>query len=231
MFSREEARELLSMIEEAYQTLGNQSARAAYDDSLSATAGDGPAPAFAGASSAEPTAMPSLDQAFAPVPEAAMAMAGKAGLAKNPPEAGALNHEALPDFSLSDGDASQVEFVVRKREAAKAALPSGQGRTSLSTYKIDEAVEAEIAARDEWDGAFLGKVRAYKNVSLDKLSDATRVSRAYLAAVEASDFRALPAPVFVRGFVAQTARILGLDEARVATSYMKLLKAASGAKK
>jgi cytoskeletal protein RodZ len=45
------------------------------------------------------------------------------------------------------------------------------------------------------------------------------------------DWKNLPAPVFVRGFVAQTARILGLDEAKVATSYMKLLKVASGAKK
>lgn len=193
MFSKEEARELVQLIEDAYQTLGNQSSRKAYDDS---------------------SANGSAHYVAVAVPMAA----------PQPPIAPLepVRHDSLPDFVLSEPKPATV---------AAHLPPPPQGRTSLSTYQIVEAVEAEIAAREDWDGAFLMKVRTYKNVSIDKLSDATRVSRGYLSAVEGDDFKNLPAAVFVRGFVAQTARILGLDEAKVAGSYVKLLKAASGARK
>ena len=192
MFSKEEARELVRMIEEAYQILGNQAARRKYDDSVGAP------------------------------PEAA-------------PAADASAHAALPDLAFRDADggfaAGNGEFNVRTLDAPKPSLAPGQGRTSLSTYKIDDAIEAEIADRGEWDGAFVARVRQYKNVTLEKMSEATRVSRAYLSALEADDYANLPAQVFVRGFVAQCARILGLDENKVAGSYMKRFKAAAGAKK
>jgi cytoskeletal protein RodZ len=35
----------------------------------------------------------------------------------------------------------------------------------------------------------------------------------------------LPAPVFIRGYVVQMSKMLGLDEKKVADSYMKVLKA------
>jgi cytoskeletal protein RodZ len=38
------------------------------------------------------------------------------------------------------------------------------------------------------------------------------------------DLANLPAQVFIRGYVVQISKLLGLDEKRVADSYMKLLK-------
>lgn len=60
------------------------------------------------------------------------------------------------------------------------------------------------------------------------MSEATRISRTYLMAVEGNDYKSLPAAVFVRGFVVQMARVLGLDENKVASSYMKMFKAGGG---
>lgn len=118
--------------------------------------------------------------------------------------------------------------MVRKKEAPKPNLPAGTGRTQFSTYKLDDNFEIELSNAADWDGAILQKVRLYKNVSIDKMSEATRISRTYLMAVETNDYKNLPAAVFVRGFVVQMARVLGLDENKVASSYIKRFKAGGG---
>jgi curved DNA-binding protein CbpA len=137
--------------------------------------------------------------------------------------------QPVPSQEVSSGrlpDGS--EFVVRKRESSKPNLPPGMGRTAFGTYKVDAAFDAEIAAETEFDGGTLQKVRTYKSLTLDQLSEATRISRTYLAAVEANDYKNLPAAVFVRGFVVQMSRVLGLDDQKVANAYMKKFKAGGG---
>jgi curved DNA-binding protein CbpA len=116
------------------------------------------------------------------------------------------------------------DYVVRKKKGA-AALAPGMGKTQFSTYKVDSNMESEISSTDNFTGPLLKKIRSYKQVSLDHICDATRISRHYLIAVEEEDVKNLPAPVFVRGYVVHIAKLLGLDENKVASSYMKNLKA------
>jgi curved DNA-binding protein CbpA len=103
-------------------------------------------------------------------------------------------------------------------------VPEGFARTRLSVYEVKTEVENEMVSQKIIDGPFLRKVRQYKNINLDQLSKETRISRSYLAAVESDDFEALPAAVFVRGFVAQVARVLGLNENTATQSYMSRFK-------
>lgn len=105
-----------------------------------------------------------------------------------------------------------------------SSVPEGFAKTRLSVYEVKPEVEQEVKGQTVFDGPFLRKVRQYKNINLDQLSKETRISRSYLAAVEADDFEALPAAVFVRGFVAQIARVLGLSEAAATQSYMSRFK-------
>ena len=212
MFSPEEARELLRLIEEAYSVLGNNLLRRNYDDAL--RSGNAPQPG-AGAAPVASTMMPGATppptitappQPVAPSPAAI-----------------ASQHQSLPDFSTPEKPVPSAP-----KKLAHEPLPPGMGRTSLSTYKIDDAFEAEIKNAADFDGNFLQKVRLYRNISIDRMSDSTRISRPYLMAVETNDYKALPAAVFVRGFVVQVARALGLDENKVATSYIKLFKAGGG---
>ncbi len=116
------------------------------------------------------------------------------------------------------------EFTVRRREAT-TGLPSDTGKCPLGTYKIDLAMEQEIATQTEFDGLFIQKVRLYKQVSLEKLSVSSRIGKTYLIALESNDFKNLPATVFLRGFLVQVAKQLGLDEAKVVASYMGRAKA------
>lgn len=116
------------------------------------------------------------------------------------------------------------DFTVRRRESG-SLLPSDTGKCPLGTYKIDVAMEQEIATQTEFDGLFIQKVRLYKQVSLEKLSVSSRIGKTYLIALESNDFKNLPATVFLRGFLVQVAKQLGLDEAKVVASYMGLAKA------
>jgi hypothetical protein len=198
MFSKEEARELMRMIEEAYAVLGNGAERRNYDQTLGK------------AEAQQPVAQ-------TPAPQVVQTTQASA-------------QSSMPDYSATEvaTSAGNDAYVVRKRETPKPTLPPGTGRTPMSTYNIKDDVEQEITQTEEWDGALLKKIRTYKAVTIEQVSEATRISKTYLNAVEKDDFAALPAPVFVRGFVVQIARILGLNENKVATSYLKNLKAKSG---
>lgn len=62
-------------------------------------------------------------------------------------------------------------------------------------------------------GELLRHARAYKGVSLRDAERATRISRHYLAALEAHDFEQLPPMAYSRGIVRNYAQYLGLDPA------------------
>lgn len=157
IFSDQEARELLSMIEEAYSILGNKTLRNIYDQRL-------------------------------------------LGQSK-------INPEDLTYDSILN--ASRLIFQESKVDTKKA------------TFTRNEEMEKEISNCENWNGDMLKKVREYKNITLEKLSDIIKVNSFYIKAIEAMTPNNLPAPVFVRGYVIQMAKELGLDAKHVADSYMK----------
>ena len=81
-------------------------------------------------------------------------------------------------------------------------------RTRFGVYELNTDFENEMTNIEECDGSFIQKIRQYKKVSLEQLADATRISKSNLNALESNGYEALPAPVFVRGFVLQVARTL-----------------------
>ena len=240
MFSAEEARELLRLIDEAYNVLSNQGTRKAYDESLSSSGSKVLSPLGGGFSKSAP--VDSAPQATYSQPanmatnsyssqNAAASSSNASSSSSQYSSSGSSSASASkpPPISQNAFDSnSGSEYEVKKRESTKPSLPAGTGRTSLSTYKLDDSFETEISEAIEFDGGFLQRVRLYKNISIDKMSDATRISRPYLMAVETNDYKSLPAAVFVRGFIVQVARQLGLDEQKAAASYMKLFKAGGG---
>lgn len=58
-------------------------------------------------------------------------------------------------------------------------------------------------------GSYLRGLREQKNISLEEISKATRVSVRQLQALESDDTAGLPAPVFVRGFIRAYCHALG----------------------
>lgn len=84
--------------------------------------------------------------------------------------------------------------------------------------------ESEVAAKKDWTGDDLRKLREYKQLSLEELTDITKINPWYIAAIETMDAKNLPVEVFVRGYVIQIAKALGAKEKIVAESYMRLFR-------
>ena len=157
IFSDQEARELLSMIEEAYSILGNKTLRNIYDQRL-------------------------------------------LGQSK-------INPEDLTYDSILN--------------ASRLIFHQPPVDTKNAPFTRNEEMQKEISIGENWNGDMLKKVREYKNVTLEKLSEIIKVNSFYIKAIEAMTPNNLPAPVFVRGYVIQMAKELGLNGKLVADSYMK----------
>ncbi len=90
----------------------------------------------------------------------------------------------------------------------------GNGR-SLSK-ELSKEIEDEV----EWTGTFVRKLRDARNISLEELSEHTKISKTYLNAIEEEDYTKLPAPVYLRGFLIQIARFLKLPAERLTSAYL-----------
>jgi hypothetical protein len=157
IFSEDEAREMLGLVEEAFAVLGNKSLRTSYDEKMSLTVGK-------------------------------------------------------PN-SVDKQSARMKGLDIPKKNAF-----------SKPTYDTNEELEKEIRSCQDWSGEMLKKVRVYKNWKVDALAELTKISGFYITAIECIEPKNLPAPVFVRGYVAQLSRVLGLEEKVVCDSYMKHFK-------
>jgi DnaJ-class molecular chaperone len=91
-------------------------------------------------------------------------------------------------------------------------------------YPVDPVFEQEIEQATEFSGEFLKKIREYKGVSLERMSEMTKVSKTYLKNMEECNMKNLPAVVYVRGFIFQYAKCLKLNPELVATSYIHFIK-------
>ncbi len=69
-------------------------------------------------------------------------------------------------------------------------------------------------------GEELRRERLIREVSLEEISAATKISIRLLIALEASDLAKLPAPVFTRGFIRSYSRHLGLDPDEMVNAYL-----------
>jgi cytoskeletal protein RodZ len=85
---------------------------------------------------------------------------------------------------------------------------------------VESSLAHEIAQEVEWRGPFLRKVREARRISIEEMSNITKVTKSYLLAIEEENFPRLPAPVFMRGFVTQMAKVLKLPHDQVAAAYM-----------
>lgn len=97
-------------------------------------------------------------------------------------------------------------------------LPTA-GRATRSLAEKTALLE-EIEREVEWKGPFLRKLRESRNISIEELSDHTKISKTYLLAIEDENFAKLPAAVFLRGFVIQIAKLLKLPHEKVAAAYL-----------
>lgn len=165
IFSEEEARSMLGLVEEAYSVLGNKSLRSLYDEKL----------------------------------------------------------------LLASSKSPEINADSLKLRVPTNTLPK-KSTFVRPIFKVDPTFEDKIRACSEWTGEMLKKVREYKGWTIEGLAETTKISGYYIAGIEAVNPKALPAAVYVRGYVSQICKTLALEERKVCDSYMKLFKQSLGSK-
>src|SRR5262245_49204132 len=68
-------------------------------------------------------------------------------------------------------------------------------------------------------GDRLRREREMRGITLDEITESTKISRRHLEALESEHFDQLPGGVFNKGFVRAYARFLGIDEDRAVADY------------
>jgi cytoskeletal protein RodZ len=197
VFSREETESMLQNIENSYMVLSNPEKRRAYDEAQGFRPASAAAPAFSG------------DRAAAPADPFA-------------------SHDAMSaTFSsaqLASLTASHYPEQAPQAQAARTQIiqtlhpPADSGFTD-----IDQAIKNE----QFWTGPGIRRVREAKRISLEDLSDFTRISRTYLHALEEENYSKLPAVVYVRGFLQQVSRRLKLPGDLVTRQYLDRMRTAA----
>lgn len=112
--------------------------------------------------------------------------------------------------------------AVSKNEDAQPKV-KGYLEPKIQKYKVDSEIEDEILNQTNFDGPFLRKVREYRRITLDDISQHTKISKTYFEMIECEEFSRFPALVYMRGFLKEYVKYLKLDPTKVCNSYLERL--------
>ncbi len=98
-----------------------------------------------------------------------------------------------------------------------AIRPRELGRQEAQTRL--QLPQPELDATTEFSGALLKRLRETAGVELLEIAERSKIGIAHLRAIEAENWKALPAPVYLRGFLVEYARFLRLDIALVVQTF------------
>jgi len=127
--------------------------------------------------------------------------------------------QGVASFESRPKDTVQYEDFGSNLIEAKVSKLTAQKKFGLE-YEENTEFEREIQNTTDFTGAFLKKIREYKNVSVERMAEMTRISKTHLTALENEELSKLPADVYVRGYVFQYAKVLKLNPDVVAPSYL-----------
>jgi hypothetical protein len=145
-----------------------------------------------------------------------------------------FSNSSLATYSMLSAD-ERTELLGRIDEAFMrisnaaadlAASPARPGEDELDAALAGLKTPTDLVGDP---GAFLRHHRLVSGLTLEQVSVETKVRPNLLAAIEKEEWSKLPAPVFVRGFVLQVARLLQLDEPdRLAAAYVAKMRIEAG---
>jgi curved DNA-binding protein CbpA len=102
--------------------------------------------------------------------------------------------------------------------------PRGANETAAEIDAPLERMNIALGAQEEATGEFLRKAREASGVDLRSISHETKIGVTMLGYIEEERLDRLPVEVYLRNFVRQYARCLGLEDERIARSYVARIR-------
>jgi curved DNA-binding protein CbpA len=209
LYTDEENQEILALISRAYETLFNPELRREYDAFLESLEREGTPHREARAN-------------LQPRPSSLRPPPGAVRPRTTPGTAAPASSRAQPQPQLQAHAqaAAASPGVAAGREPARepAAQPQPESRYEREVH--DEAAEKYIQSVSCFTGPVLKKIRQMRGLSREQIAERTKIRKTYIEYLEEEQFTFLPAPVYVKGFVAMIAGMLQLPVQRVAEDYM-----------
>jgi len=141
--------------------------------------------------------------------------------------------DALASYSLHD-EPEREALLERLDDAYRAIVGGFGGGTVARAQALAPPTPVEAPADpapppDQHPGAFLRHHRVVRQVATGRLAAETKIRASMLELLQSESFHALPAPVYVRGFVVQCARALKLEDPEgIAEAYVAKMRATLG---
>jgi curved DNA-binding protein CbpA len=124
-------------------------------------------------------------------------------------------------------EAYQVLRDSDRRRAYDASLGLLEpGAVPFPSAESPEGPVDDVDLPEVVTGAVLKQLREMRGISLRQIAAASKIGVRFLEYIEQDRYQYLPAPVYLRGFLAEYARVVGLDTRRVADSYIARLERA-----
>ena len=105
-------------------------------------------------------------------------------------------------------------------EPRSAGSPGGKREDETPAKVVELPPEPPIVADTEFTGSLLRQLREARSIELIDISQRTKISVAHLRTIEDERWDAMPAPVYLRGFLVEFARFLRLDVGQVTRTFM-----------
>ncbi len=132
-----------------------------------------------------------------------------------------LYDETLAE-SMGESEGVQLGAMRNEKATVESAPPASPNYPRLvkGSQRLQRRCKIQLGAKEEASGDFLRRARESTGLDLRTIAEETKIGVTMLHYIEEEQLERLPVPVYLKNFVSQYARCLGLQEKKVARSFM-----------
>jgi flagellar biosynthesis protein FlhG len=119
-----------------------------------------------------------------------------------------------------NGTAGPGPVAVPSVAPGRASAPAATAEPPQPPAAVAAAGSGPVILAEAVTGAALRRFRESRSVSLEEIAHKSKISSRFLRYIEDERFDMLPAPVYLRGFLHEYARAVGLEPKGTAEAYL-----------
>jgi cytoskeletal protein RodZ len=123
---------------------------------------------------------------------------------------------------------STSDSIQRTSPIIDSSVSSGSPMSTSSLPLSSQASSTQIPTNAQRPGERLRQARLLKNRELKDIAVDLNINERILTAIEADDYKSLPEPAFIRGYLRSYGRLLGIDSDALIVQFNEIYTSATG---